>query len=88
MSGFVSFICFIFTPVVFLLNIITGFIIKLLGGNKDNGPTMTEEDLKTIVTVGHEEGVLEEEEKEMIVGAIMIFIGSLLLVACLNTFLL
>lgn len=65
MSGFVSFICFIFTPVVFLLNIITGFIIKLLGGNKDNGPTMTEEDLKTIVTVGHEEGVLEEE-KEMI----------------------
>ena len=66
MSGFVSFICFIFTPVVFLLNIITGFIIKLLGGNKDNGPTMTEEDLKTIVTVGHEEGVLEEEEKEMI----------------------
>lgn len=66
MSGFVSFICFIFTPVVFLLNIITGFIVKLLGGNEDNGPTMTEEDLKTIVTVGHEEGVLEEEEKEMI----------------------
>ena len=66
MSGFVSFICFIFTPVVFLLNIITGFIIKLLSDNKDNGPTMTEEDLKTIVTVGHEEGVLEEEEKEMI----------------------
>lgn len=29
-----------------------------------------------------------EEEKEMIVGGIMIFIGSLLLVACLNTFLL
>ena len=27
---------------------------------------MTEEDLKTIETVGHEEGVLEEEEKEMI----------------------
>lgn len=66
MSGFVSLICTLFTPVVFLLNIITGFIIKLLGGDKDNGPTMTEEDLKTIVTVGHEEGVLEEEEKEMI----------------------
>lgn len=27
---------------------------------------MTEEDLKTIVTVSHEEGVLEDEEKEMI----------------------
>ncbi len=66
LSRFVAFICFIFTPVVFLLNIITGFIIKMLGGNKNPGPTMTEEELKTIVTVGHEEGVLEEEEKEMI----------------------
>ena len=66
LSRFTSFACFIFTPVVFFLNIITGFFIKVLGGNRDNGPTMTEEDLKTIVTVGHEEGVLEEEEKEMI----------------------
>lgn len=66
LSRFVSFICFISTPVVFLLNIITGGFIKVLGGDRDNGPTMTEEDLKTIVTVGHEEGVLEEEEKEMI----------------------
>lgn len=66
LSGFVSFVCMIFTPVVFFLNIITGFFIKILGGDKDNGPTMTEEDLKTIVTVSHEEGVLEDEEKEMI----------------------
>ena len=66
LSGFVSFVCVICMPVVFFLNIITGFFIKILGGDKDNGPTMTEEDLKTIVTVGHEEGVLEEQEKEMI----------------------
>lgn len=66
LSGFVSFVCLVFTPVVFFLNIITGTFIKLFGGELDNGPTMTEEDLKTIVTVGHEEGVLEEEEKEMI----------------------
>ena len=37
-----------------------------LGGNKEQGPSLTEEELKTIVTVGHEEGVLEKEEKEMI----------------------
>jgi CBS domain containing-hemolysin-like protein len=49
-----------------VLNIITGFIIKLLGGNQEHGPSLTEEELKTIVTVGHEEGVLEKEEKEMI----------------------
>ena len=48
------------------LNIITGFFIRLLGGDKTGGPTLTEEELKTIVTVGHEEGVIEKEEKEMI----------------------
>ena len=31
----------------------------------EDGPTMTEEDLKTIVSVSHEEGVLEDEEKEI-----------------------
>lgn len=63
---FIQFITIICTPLVFILNFISGFFIKLFGGNKDNGPTMTEEDLKTIVTVSHEEGVLEEDEKEMI----------------------
>ena len=32
----------------------------------DSCTDLTEEDLKTIVTVSHEEGVLEDEEKEMI----------------------
>ena len=54
------------TPIVKVLNVISRVFIKLLGGDNDNGPTLTEEDLKTIVTVSHEEGVLEDEEKEMI----------------------
>ena len=66
LARFVALVCTLFTPVVFFLNIITSFFIKILGGARDSGPTMTEEDLKTIVTVGHEEGVLEEQEKEMI----------------------
>ena len=64
LARFVALVCTLFTPVVFFLNIITSFFIKILGGARDSGPTMTEEDLKTIVTVGHEEGVLEEQEKE------------------------
>ena len=67
--GVCRFICFVtilFTPIVFLLNIISGLFIKLFGGDGVSGPTMTEEDLKTIVKVSHEEGVLEDEEKEMI----------------------
>ena len=63
---FIRLLTFICTPVVFVLNIISYPIIKLLGGDGKDGPTMTEEDLKTIVSVSHEEGVLEDEEKEMI----------------------
>lgn len=66
LAPFIRFVCIITKPVVFVLNIITGFIIKLLSGNQEHGPSLTEEELKTIVTVGHEEGVLEKEEKEMI----------------------
>ena len=63
---FIKFIVIIFTPVVAILNIVSGFFVRLFGGDANKGPTMTEEDLKTIVTVSHEEGVLEDEEKEMI----------------------
>ena len=66
LTPFVKFTYVVATPVVLFLNIITGFFIRLLGGDKTSGPTLTEEELKTIVTVGHEEGVLEKEEKEMI----------------------
>ena len=66
LTPFVKFTYVVATPVVLFLNIITGFFIRLLGGDKTSGPTLTEEELKTIVTVGHEEGVIEKEEKEMI----------------------
>ncbi len=56
----------ILTPVVFLLNIITGLIVKLFGGSNSVSPTLTEEELKTYVNVSHEEGIIEEEEKDMI----------------------
>ena len=62
----VSFFVFVLKPVVVILNFITGFIMKLLGGERQIGPTLTEEELKTYVTVSHEEGIIEEDEKEMI----------------------
>ena len=49
-----------------ILNSVTGFIVRLFGGDRQIGPTLTEEELKTYVTVSHEEGIIEEEEKEMI----------------------
>ena len=54
-------------PVVWPLSAITNFLVRLLGGQmKHRGPFVTEEELRLLVTVGEEEGVLEEEETEMI----------------------
>ena len=63
----ISLVVLIFNPVVKVLMFISNLIIRLLGGKIDTSkPFITTDELKTIVTVSHEEGVLEEEEKEMI----------------------
>lgn len=65
----ISVIVTILSPVVTLLMFITNGLIKLLGGNPDvTKPFITADELKTIVNVSHEEGVLETEEKQMIVN--------------------
>jgi CBS domain containing-hemolysin-like protein len=56
-------------PVVYVLTAVTRLILRLLGGKAEvRGPFVTEEELKMLVTVGEEEGVIEEEEREMIHG--------------------
>ena len=60
-------IIFLLTPLVWVFNLITGIIFKILGvDNKNNQPYITEEELKTMVNVSHEEGVLEIEERQII----------------------
>ena len=54
-------------PVIWSLGTITNSLVRLMGGQiKHGGPFVTEEELRLLVTVGEEEGVLEEEETEMI----------------------
>ncbi len=63
----ISLITFILNPIITVLIYITNTIIKIFGGQIDKvKPLITEEDLKTMVSVSHEEGVLEGEEKQMI----------------------
>lgn len=63
----IKFCMIIFTPIIFILNIITGFLLRLLGVKKgDKIPLITESELITMVNVSHEEGVLEIDEREMI----------------------
>jgi gliding motility-associated protein GldE len=59
--------CRVLFPVVRIFISISNFFIKILGGKTlKEGPFITEEEIKTIVSVGEEEGVIEEEEREMI----------------------
>ena len=54
-------------PIVWSLGAITNALVHLFGGQmKHRGPFVTEEELRLLVTVGEEEGVLEEAETEMI----------------------
>lgn len=58
---------FILTPVIVTINLASGFVLKLLGaGNAPRQDIMTEEELRTIVDVSHEEGVIENEERKII----------------------
>jgi len=45
---------------------ITDNLVRLFGGTPHVGPYVTEEDIKTLVNVGVEQNVLEEEERELI----------------------
>ncbi len=66
-SKLLSLIITIVNPVVIVLNKVTNFLVTLLGGKVDKDtPYITEDELKSIVNVSHEEGVLEIEEKQMI----------------------
>jgi putative hemolysin len=56
-------------PIIMVLTFLTTFLIRMLGGQiRRRGPFLTEEELRLMVTVGEQEGVLEEEETEMIHG--------------------
>jgi len=58
---------FILRPVAFLLSSISKPFIIITGGRvPKKGPFITEEEIKMLVQVGGKEGVIEEEEREMI----------------------
>ncbi len=57
----------IMTPFIFIINVFSRAILFLfrIDPNAKND-TMTEDELRTIVDVSHEDGIIESEEKEMI----------------------
>lgn len=63
----IRFFMIIMTPVIFIINLFSRFITLLLRVDLSAAKKgMTEEELRTIVDVSHERGVIETGEKEMI----------------------
>ena len=63
----ISLLMKLLTPVIWFVNLFSSAILKLMGIQDPNkNISMTESELRTIVDVSHEEGVIEEDEKDMI----------------------
>ena len=52
---------------IFIINLLAGGVLRLMGVDPNaKTDTITESELRTIVDVSHEEGVIESEERRMI----------------------
>ena len=68
-AGPVRSLMWLFTPLVFVVNNLARLVLKLFGADRPNErELMTAEELRTIVQVGHEDGVLENDERKIIDG--------------------
>ena len=68
-SSIIKFLMIVLTPVIFLIDKISLGIMWILRIDPNKKEcAITEHELKTYVDVGHEEGVIESEEREMIIN--------------------
>ncbi|MGA1861618.1 hemolysin family protein [Deferribacter thermophilus] len=57
----------LFYPITYVLNLFVKLMIKIMGGKLDNDrPKITEDEIEFLINVGEEEGVLENQKKEML----------------------
>ena len=63
----ILFLMKILSPVIFLVNKLSGIVLTMLHVDPNaRQDQMTEQELRTIVNVSHEDGVIEKEERQMI----------------------
>lgn len=61
---------FVFRPVAKVLSVMTNAFGKLLGLKMQQKRLLSEEEVKTFLDIGEEDGAIEEDEKEMINGVL------------------
>lgn len=62
----IRFLMIVLTPVIFIVDKMSNIILALFRIDPNKKTLMTETELKTYVDASHEDGVIEEEEREMI----------------------
>ena len=63
---YIYYLMIVMTPVIFLINkLSTGILLLMKLDPKQKRESITEDELRTIVEVSHEEGVIQTEEKNM-----------------------
>ncbi len=63
---FLAFFYYLFYPITYIMNVFVKLIIRLAGGSVDmEKPLITEEELEFMISVSEEEGILEDQTKEM-----------------------
>jgi len=65
-SRFINTLGIILWPLIKVLNLLTNALIKIFGGQSKESPLVTEEEIRMLVNVGQEEGLLDQDEREMI----------------------
>ena len=64
-AGVIFVLMVLFTPFIFVINKLSLLVLKLVGVDPNKkAESITEDELRTIVEVSHEEGVIETEEKK------------------------
>jgi putative hemolysin len=62
----IAFVMFVLSPVVSVLDIFIKQLMRLFGDAGEGGQLLTEQEVLTMLDMGHKEGVIPEEESQMI----------------------
>jgi putative hemolysin-related protein len=68
--GIISILVIVLTPFIYIVNKVSGLVISIFSKNSDDNNMVTEDELRAMVEVSHEDGVIENEEKKMIVNVV------------------
>ena len=59
-------VSWVFTPLIIVLSWVTSRFIKIVGGTPVSRSLVNDEEIRTMISVGHKEGTVEEDEAKML----------------------